>query len=71
IFRVAITLAFPSFVCVHFTATLQRVVTTCTGNRRLHTIIARCCLALTLAICISYMAIGFVNYPLEGGTPFC
>ncbi|GMR40118.1 hypothetical protein PMAYCL1PPCAC_10313, partial [Pristionchus mayeri] len=55
ILRVIITAAYPSFPCLHAAVTVQRIVTTFTGSSKVHHIVARSCLMLTLAYCIFYV----------------
>ncbi|GMR43172.1 hypothetical protein PMAYCL1PPCAC_13367, partial [Pristionchus mayeri] len=71
IIRILMTFSFPSFVCLHASITIQRVLTSLSGNRKLHLVIARCSLALTLIICVSYTVLGYRDYPLDGIGAFC
>ncbi|KAF8374448.1 sra-14 [Pristionchus pacificus] len=69
--RMLITLGAPSFVLLHAALTLQRILTTFSGNHMIHLIIARTSLAATLLYCIGYMFYGYREYPMEGLTSFC
>ncbi|GMR40561.1 hypothetical protein PMAYCL1PPCAC_10756, partial [Pristionchus mayeri] len=53
--RILTSFAFPSFVCLHASITVQRIVTSFSGNSKLHHFVARCCLVLTLLLFSSFV----------------
>ncbi|GMR43173.1 hypothetical protein PMAYCL1PPCAC_13368, partial [Pristionchus mayeri] len=69
--RILTSFAFPSFVCLHASITVQRIVTSFSGNSKLHHFVARCCLVLTIILCLCYTVLGYRDYPLDGIAAFC
>ncbi|GMR40126.1 hypothetical protein PMAYCL1PPCAC_10321, partial [Pristionchus mayeri] len=48
ILRLIITVAYPAFPCIHATITVQRIVSTYSGNKMMHHLIAQACLVFTV-----------------------
>lgn len=67
ILRVIITLAYPSFVCIHAAVTVQRVITTFSGNFKLNIVrkmifqIIAACITLQLALCWFWLSDNLIS----------